>query len=95
MQTMSTIWRDNRPHYISMPNIDKKNNITSESNTLRQTSGMISPHQNKEQSLRVYQCMSTDSFKRTAQNPVERSPLIFYLWRHVGTFKNHDAVRFR
>jgi hypothetical protein len=58
---------------------------------LRQTSGVISPHQNKEQ--RLYQCIFTDSFRRAAQNPLERSPLIFYLWRHVGTLKNHDAFR--
>lgn len=68
-----------------MPNIDKKNNISGVSNTLRQTSRVISPHQNKKQSL--YQCMSTDRFRRTAQHPAECSPLIFYLWRHVATLK--------
>jgi hypothetical protein len=24
MQTTSTIWRDNRPHYVSVPNIGKR-----------------------------------------------------------------------
>jgi hypothetical protein len=88
---VSTIWQDNRPHYISMPNIDKRTIYQVYLICFDKLQGWFPPHQNKEKSL--YQCMSTGSFRRTAQHPVERSPLIFYLWRHVGTLKNHDAFK--
>jgi hypothetical protein len=46
-----------------------------------QTSGMSSPHQNKERSS--YQHISSNSFWGTSQKLVDLGPLDFYLWIHL------------
>ena len=85
MQTVSTVWQDNRPNYISVPNIDKRTIYRVYLKCFDRLQGRV-PHTKRRKTVYINVCPQT-VLDAQLSNLLTSVFYVFICGRHVGTLK--------